>query len=117
MCLDVQLGCGGNLVQNAVQFSNATAGGGAYINDVPDLSLWGNEWTNNTASVGAAAVDLQSVSNVTIANDTYTGYPSSPLPSPLPQGLSTPAIFSVPATFPSRLSKHHICFAHDKSAS
>lgn len=92
----MQLGCGGALVLNRVSTSNATAGGGAYINNVSALGMYENEWTSNTANVGSGAVDLQTVSNATIANDTFTTYilppPSPPLlpPSSTPQPLLHP---------------------------
>lgn len=58
---------------NAVQMNNATAGGGAYINNVAGLTLSYNTWSNNTASIGSGAIDLQTVKNAQIANDTFTG--------------------------------------------
>jgi hypothetical protein len=60
------------MVLNAVSSSNATAGGGAYINNVPAWGMYKNVWTANTAVTGSGAVDLQSVANATVANDTYT---------------------------------------------
>lgn len=71
--MHVQLNCGGSVILNAVDRNGATAGGGAYVNNLSSLNLEFNVWTNNTARIGSGAVDLQSVQNATISNDTFSG--------------------------------------------
>ena len=67
----LQLNCGGAMVLNALLSNNASAGGGAYINTVTGLTLNLNEWTGNTADTGSGGLDLQTVQEASITNDTF----------------------------------------------
>ena len=59
------------MVLNALLSNNASAGGGAYINTVTGLTMNLNEWTGNTADTGSGGLDLQTVQEASITNDTF----------------------------------------------
>ena len=59
------------MVLNALLSNNASAGGGAYINSVAGLTMNLNEWTGNTADTGSGGLDLQTVQEASITNDTF----------------------------------------------
>lgn len=67
----MQQSCAGDVINSAFYNNSAGSGGAHWVNVASSLTIYGNNYTANNATFGAAGLFVQNVTKSTFANNTF----------------------------------------------